>query len=85
MERKIRLKIPKPKDEEGFVNLYNDMAEAISAIDREFNDYMLEPNIMDDKEFDEIAEFLNLYYGEVRGMSLRVVSENDEAWEIEIK
>lgn len=80
----MRLKIPKPKDEEGFVNLYNDTAEAISDIDREFNDYMLEPNIMDDKEFDEIAEFLNLYYSEVMGMSLRVVSENDEAWEIEI-
>lgn len=81
----MRLKIPKPKDEEEFVNLYNDRAEAISTIDGEFNDYMLEPNIMDDKEFDEIAEFLNLYYSEVRSMSLQVVSEDDEAWEIEIR
>lgn len=80
----MRLKIRKPTNEAEFVNLYGDVSEAINAVDSEFHDYMLTPNIMDDKDFEEIAEFLNLYYGEVRGMSLRVIGEDNEFWQIEI-
>ncbi|MDO5046225.1 hypothetical protein [Campylobacter sp.] len=80
----MRLKIQKPRNEDEFVNLYGDVSEAINAMDKNFHDYMLEPNIMDDKDFEEIAEFLNSYYAEVRGMNLQIVSEDDRSWEIEI-
>ena len=80
----MEFEIKKPKNEYEFVNLYATISEAINAVDKDFPDYFLEPNIMDDAEFEEIMEMFIDYYESERDMVIETIGETDEKWVIAI-
>lgn len=80
----MEIEINKPKSECEFVNLYAIISEAINAVDKGFPDYFLEPNIMDDAEFEEIMEMFMDYYESERDMVIETIGETNEKWVIAI-
>ena len=76
------VRIPKPKNEADFVNLYNNIVMLIREKDLDLHDYLLEANICDDCEFDEIIALLGDYYESVRGMRINIEATNEDFWDI---
>jgi len=67
------IKIPKPKNDSEFVNLYNTAVTLIKENDSNLRDYMLEANICDDCNFEEIAEMLASYYGRAQMLTSQLI------------
>lgn len=80
----MTIKIKKPKNGKEFVNLYATVSEVIQEIDKNFPEYFLESNIMDDCEFEAIIEMFKEYYKEVRNAKLEVINDTEDIWIISI-
>ena len=76
--------IGKPQNEEEFANLYNTVSEAIQAIDEDLDEYLLEPSIGDDCEFEEITDLFRGYYMGVRNMQVEITGETADTWTLSI-
>jgi hypothetical protein len=76
--------IRKPQNEYDFVNLYATVSETIRATDEDLPEYFLEPNIMDDREFDEIINMFRDYYELERDMTLEVIRDTADMWVVSV-
>jgi hypothetical protein len=76
--------IRKPQNENEFVNLYATVSETIRATDKDLPEYFLEPNIMDDREFEEIINMFRDYYELDRDMELEVIRDTADMWSVSV-